>query len=289
MLTLKEAIKNAEKNKVALGHFNIADSNMFWGVVGAAHKLNVPVVIGISEGERDFIGLRQAVALVGSVRDELSHPIFLNADHTYSLDGVKEAVGAGVDSVIFDGAKLTPEENVKLAKQSVEYVKESGRDALVEAELGYIGTSSKLLDNVPEGASVTDDLMPGPDDARKFVEDTGVDLLAPAVGNLHGMLKNAKNPSLDIERIAAIREAGDVPLVLHGGSGISDEDFVKAIDAGVSMIHVSTEVRLAYRDGIKKSLQENPDELAPYRFLKPAVQAVQSVVEEKIKLFNKLK
>lgn len=115
-----------------------------WGIFRAAQSLNLPVIIGVSEGERDFIGVRQVAALVKSIREEYNYPIYLNADHTYSFDRVKEAIDAGFDSVIFDGAKLSFEENVAVTKQCVEYARNCGRDVLVEAELGYIGTSSKF-------------------------------------------------------------------------------------------------------------------------------------------------
>jgi fructose-bisphosphate aldolase class II len=119
------------------------------------------------------------------------------------------------------------------------------------------------------------------------VKETGVDLLAPAVGNIHGMLKNAPNPRLDIPRIRAIREAAGIPLVLHGGSGISDEDFVSAIDAGVSVIHISTEIRVAWRRGIENAVHE-VESIAPYKLMENVVSAVQDVVQKRLKLFSKI-
>jgi fructose-bisphosphate aldolase class II len=288
MKSLKEFIQEAEKEKVAVGHFNISDTEGLWAIFNAARKLNVPVVIGLSEGERKFIGLRQTVALVKSLREEFNHPIYLNADHTYSFEKVKEAIDAGCDAVIFDGTKLSSEENIEIAKKCVDYVKEIGASTLIEGELGYIGASSKLLDEIPEDVEITKDKLTTAEEAKDFVEKTGVDLLAPAVGNLHGMLKNASNPALDIERVKEIREAAGIPLVLHGGSGITDEDLKKAIEAGMSTVHVNTAIRVAYKEGIKKSLIDNPDEVAPYRLLKPGVEAMQEVVERNLKLFNNL-
>lgn len=288
MINLLDIIKDAEENKVAVGHFNISDTEILKGIFSAAHKLAVPIIIGTSEGERDFIGVRQAVALIKSLREEYDYPIFLNADHTYSFEKVKEAVDAGYDAIIFDGAKLTFEENLKITKKCVDYAKSVNPKIVVEGELGYIGTSSKLLDEIPEGADVSDEHLTKPDEIERYVKETGVDLIAPAVGNLHGMLIGSDNPALNIERIKQLRQAGGVPIVLHGGSGITDEDFVKAIDAGVSMIHINTEIRVAYRNGIKLSLQENPDEVAPYRFMKEGVHYVQNVVEKRLRLFNKM-
>ena len=228
MHTLREAIADAEKRGVAVGHFNISNIEGLWGAFHAAQALKLPVIIGVSEGERDFIGVRQAAALIKSIRDEHEYPIFLNADHTYSVERVKEAIDAGFDSVIFDGAELSMEDNITKAKECVAYARASGRDVLVEGELGYIGKSSKLLDEIPEGAAQGEALT-SPEDAAHFVKETGVDLLAPAVGNIHGMLKHSKDPHLDIARVKAVREAAGVPLVLHGGSGSMDEDFISCI------------------------------------------------------------
>ena len=286
MQTLRELIAEAEGRKVALGHFNISDSEGLWGVFNAARKLSLPVIIGTSEGERDFLGARQAAALVKSLREEFDYPVFLNADHTYSFEKVKEAVDAGYDAVIFDGTGLLFEENIKITKECVAYAKGKNPNILVEAELGFIGKSSKILDAVPEGAQITEEHMTKPEEAAKFVKETGVDLLAPAVGNLHGMLRHGTNPRLNIERVSRIREAAVVPLVLHGGSGTSDEDFAAAIAAGVAIVHINTEIRLAYRKAVQLFLQENPDEIAPYKFMKGAVQEVEKVVEARLRLFS---
>jgi len=285
--SLRSFIGEAESKKSAIGHFNISNLEGLWGIFNAARKLDLPVVIGVSEGERNFVGVRQAVALVRSLRESYSHPVFLNADHTYTLEGVREAIDSGFDAVILDGAKLAYEENVKLVAQAVEYGKSMTNEVLVEGELGYIGSSSKLLDEIPEGATASEEQMTKPEQARDFVKKTGVDLLAPAVGNLHGILKHAKNPALDIERIGEIRKAAGVPLVLHGGSGVSDEDFVKAIRAGISVVHINSEIRLAYRKAIEKSLADNPDEIAPYKYLKAGVEAIEGVVEARLGLFAK--
>lgn len=285
MISLKEALAQAEKKKVAIGHFNISNLEAFWAIVLASRVLHVPVIIGVSEGEGEFVGIKQAAALVKSVRDE-GFPVFLNADHSYSFERVKEAVDAGFDAVIFDGAKLPIEENIAITKKCVEYARASGRDILVEGELGYIGTSSKLLDEIPEG--VTPEHMTTPEEAARFVRETGVDLFSPSVGNIHGMLKNAPNPRLNISRIQEIRAAAGVPLVLHGGSGISDGDFTAAIAAGISTVHINTEIRVAFRKALDAALAQHPDEIAPYKYLKPAREAVQNKVEERLRLFNNM-
>ena len=217
MHTLRSVIEEAEAKKVAIGHFNISDTEQLWAIFNAARKLDVPVIVGVSEGERDFIGVRQVVVLVKSLRDEFNFPIFLNADHTYSLARVKEAIDAGFDSVIFDGSKVTREENIAISKQVVQYARSVNPTILVESELGNIGQSSKLLDAIPEGVEVTEEMMTKPEDLHVFVKETGVDLIAPAVGNLHGMLKSGENPRINPERIKELRDVGGIPVVLHGG------------------------------------------------------------------------
>ncbi len=282
--TLRETIRSAEEKGVAVGHFNISDIQGFWGVIKGARSAGVPVIIGVSEGERDFIGVKEVVALVKTYREETNYPVYLNADHTYSFERVKEAIDAGFDAVIFDGAKLSFEENARITKQCVEYARSVNPEIIVEAELGYIGSGSKVLDEIPEGVSL-ENLTTG-DEASRFVKETGIDLFAPSVGNIHGMLRNAPEPRLNIERIKEVRASAGVPLVLHGGSGTSDEDFQMAIKAGIGIIHINTEIRVAYQHALKKFVNENPDETAPYKFTKTSVDAIAEVVEKRMRLFN---
>jgi fructose-bisphosphate aldolase class II len=196
-------------------------------------------------------------------------------------------VEAGYDAVIFDGAKLSFEENVRITKQCVEYAKGKNPHILIEGELGYIGQSSKLLDAIPEGVRTDGESLTHPDELERFVRETGVDLVAPAVGNLHGMIKGGGDPRLDIERIRTLREAAGVPLVLHGGSGTSDDDFIAAIKAGISIVHINTELRLAMRQAIALAIQEDPDEIAPYKLFKPALQAIEKLIDARLRLFTK--
>jgi fructose-bisphosphate aldolase class II len=281
MKLLKEYISEAELNKTAIGHFNISTMEALWGIALAAKNVGVPVIIGLSEGEREFFGIRQAVLAVKSIAEELGVPMYVNADHTYSFEKVKEAIDAGVDEVIFDGTKLPADERIEVTKQCVAYARASGRDVLVEGELGYIGKSSKILDEIPEGVELTE-----PKEAEEFVKETGVDMLAPAVGNMHGMLKNVSNPRLDIARVEEIKKSVNIPLVLHGGSGISDDDFLAAIKAGMSIVHINTEIRIAWKDAIQGSLAQNPDEVAPYHILKDAREAVRITAQKRFRLFS---
>ena len=293
--TLREYISEAEEKGVAIGHFNISNLEGLHGIYEAVKKLSdevgekLPIIIGLSEGEENFVGSAEAEALVESIKKEDGWPIFLNADHHYSFEGVKASLDAGYDMAIIDAVTKPLEENVEITKKCVEYAKElgakEGREVLIEAELGFIGKSSKLLDEIPEG--VSKESMTKPEEAKSFVEATGINLLAPSVGNLHGMVHGG-NPELDPERIKSIREIAEVPLVLHGGSGISDENFTQAIKAGIAIIHINTEIRVAYRDALKQFLAENPDEVAPYKFLAPAKEAITEVVYQRLRLFNNL-
>jgi fructose-bisphosphate aldolase class II len=288
MQTLRKAIEDAKRRKVAVGHFNISTIEALHAIVNAARSLNLPVIIGVSEGERDFVGVRQAAALVRSVREELDYPVFLNADHSYSFERVKEAIDAGYDAVIFDGAKLSMEENIKITKQCVEYARSANPNVIVEGELGYIGQSSEVYDVLPANAAVSVADFTTAEQAKRFVQETSVDLFSPAVGSIHGMLRGRANPDLDIGRIREISSATDAPLVLHGGSGLTDENFTNAIAAGISIIHINTEIRLAWKNAVKSYLSENTDEVAPYKILRPARQEIQKVVEGRLRLFNRL-
>ena len=288
MKNILQIIQEAEQNKVAIGHFNISEIAALKGIFEAAQKLNLPVIIGLSEGEQNFLGTKNAALMVKNLREEFNWPIFINSDHTKSLERIKEAVEAGFDSVHFDGGKLSFEENIKKTKEVVEYVKSVNPDILVEAELGYLGASSTILKEIPKDAAIKEEDLTKPEQAAQFVKETGVDLLAPAVGNIHGMFKNAPNPHIDSARIKRIRELAGVPLVLHGGSGIRDEEFLKAIDAGISIIHINTEIRLAWRQGMEKALAENPEEITPYKILPTTIEEIKKIVEKRMKLFSKL-
>ena len=287
-MNLIDHIKAAGAMGRALGHFNISNLEGLWGIFRAARALELPVVIGVSEGERDFVGVRQAAAIVKSLRDEFNYPIFLNPDHSYSFDRVKEAIDAGFDAVIFDGSDLSLEENIKITRQCVDYARSQPRPVVVEGEIGYIGKSSQVLDKIPDAVNLDPASLPTPEEAARFVQATGVDLLAPAVGNIHGMLKHGHDPALQIDLIKRISATAGVPLVLHGASGNTDEDVSAAITAGISLVHINTEIRVAWRDAVKKSLQDQPDEVAPYKIMKESVQTVERVVDKKLRLFNAL-
>lgn len=281
MQTLRQALEDARGKHIALGHFNISDSNQFRAVKLAAKTCGMPAIIGVSEGEREFLGVREAVALVMAARAD-GVELFLNADHTHTIEKVKQAIDVGFDSVIFDGSHLPFDENVKQTREAVAYARACGRDVLLEGELGMIGSGSEVLDAPP--ADIDKDLT-DPQQAALFARETGIDLIAPAVGNMHGVLRSGAQQKLDTHRIEEIAQATGLPVVLHGGSGSSDADFVASAKAGAAEIHISTDLRVAYRKGIEQGLAQLPDEVAPYKYIGPGAAADQALVEKFIKLF----
>jgi fructose-bisphosphate aldolase class II len=285
METLREVLTRSQREGIAVGHFNVSELVALKAIVTAAHDLKLPVMIGVSEGEREFIGVRQIAALVKTYREESEYPIFLNADHTHSLEKAERAARAGFDEIIFDGSSLPFEKNIEQTKKAVELIKSINPNCMVEGEIGYIGSASDVIDKVPEGAGI----MSTPEEAKHFVAATGVDILAPAVGNMHGLLQSMVSGEvqkrLDINRIAAIRDATGVFMTLHGGSGTNDDDFKKAIKAGMKIVHVNTEIRLAWRRGMEKALA-GAESVVPYKLLVDVVAAIQKVVDARMRLFS---
>jgi fructose-bisphosphate aldolase class II len=286
MKTLREVLQDAQRRGVAVGHFNFSDLTALRASFDAARELSVPVMVGVSEGERSFVGVRQAAALVKSMREDNAYPIFLNADHTHSLEKAEEAARAGFDEIIFDGSSLPFEENMKQTAEAVQAIKAIDPSIIVEAEIGYIGASSEILSKAPEGMGA----LTTPEEAIQFVNATGVDVLAPAVGNMHGLLqtmvRGEAQKRLNIERIGVLRQACGKFMTLHGGSGTNDQDFQRAIKAGMTIVHVNTELRLAWRRGLESALKAHPDEIAPYKILPAAYESIKAVITARLKLFN---
>src|SRR6266478_2536024 len=286
MRQLRDLLQQAQQNGQAIGHFNVSDFVLLKAVFAAARELNVPVVVGLSEGEREFVGTRQIAAFVRNLREQFDFPIFLNADHTHSLAKGIEAAKAGFDSIVFDLSSLPIEENMRQTKQAIEALKAINPSMLVEGEIGDIGSGSEIHDSAPDLSKG----LSSPEEAKQFVETTGVDILAPAVGNMHGMLrsmvKGETKKHLEIERINGIKQAAQVFLTLHGGSGTDDEDLRKAIGVGINIVHINTELRVAWREGLERGLAKQPDEVVPYKILPFAVESVKKVVASRLRLFN---
>jgi fructose-bisphosphate aldolase class II len=256
--------------------------------VAAAQELSVPVVVGASEGGRKFLGDHQLAALVKSFRDETGLSVFLNADHTHSLEGAIAAAKTGFDSIVFDLSALPLEENIEKTKQAIGVLKKINPAILIEGEIGDIGTGSQIHDTVPDLSKG----LTSPEEAKKFVDATGVDILAPAVGNMHGMvasmIQGSDKKHLDLKRISEIKSATGSLITLHGASGTNDDDLRKSIAAGINIIHINTELRVAWRQGLDKALSEQQREVVPYKILPPVVDAIREVALSRLKLFNNL-
>jgi len=294
MRSLLEIIKEAEKKKKAIGHFNVSNLEALKAIVNVAKRGNTPVIIGVSEGERDYIGVKQIAALIKTYKEK-GLEIFLNADHTKSMLKAKEAFDAGFDAITFDASGLFPEENIKQTKEVVIYKNKEKKDVLIEGEINPIWGASELLSQAPEQVigTIREANMTKPEQAEKFIEETGVDLLAIAVGNIHGVVHGERpseflNPEIDIERIRSIKKLTSVPLVLHGGSGIPDEELSKAIEAGISVIHINTELRLAWKNSLEESFKNKPGEIVPYKIMPAVIADIEKVVEEKLRIFDRI-
>ena len=282
-MNIKDYLKRTIEEKWAIGHFNFSENEAIRAIIESASELKTAIFAGTSEGERKHLGIKVAVALVKAFREEFGIPIFLNADHHKSFETVKEAVDAGYDAILADFSALPFEENIKLTKQSVEYAKSRNPGIVVEGELGYVRGESKIQEVI----EIKPEDLTKPEEAGQFVRETGVDMLAPAVGNIHGIVTKSVE-SIDVSRISDIKKAigENVFLVLHGGSGLSESEFKNAIDAGISMVHISTEIRVAFTKTLRKTLEEMPGETTPYKILTPSVETMKKVIEEKLRIFG---
>lgn len=282
-MLLKDYFQKAQKDKWAIGQFNISNLETLKAIIQAAQNLQSPVIIGTSEGESGFLGLRQAVALVKSFKEETGFPVFLNLDHGKTLDYIKEAIDSGYEAVHFDGSRLSLKENIEITKEVAAYGHNKG--VWVEGEVGMIKGSSEIH---KEKIAVKKEDLTDPDEALEFVKETGVDSLAINIGLFHGVDVFGKKPAVNFERLKEIKEkVGErASLVLHGGSGVSEKDIKAAIELGIKKININTELRLAFTNSLKNVLKEKQEETTPYRYMPDVIEAVKKVVEEKIKLFG---
>jgi len=274
-MKLKDYLEKALAEGWATGHFNVSESDQFRAITEAAKELNTIAIVGTSEGEAKHLGYFEAVALRDAFRKELGIPVFLNSDHHKSVEAAEKAVDAGYDSIHIDLSAEPYKKNISWTKEVVEYAKKKNPEISVEGELGYLRGESKIQ---KEKIIIRPEDLTNPDTAKDFVSRTGVDRLAVAVGNIHGL--SMDEPALDIERIKKIREAvpKNVALVLHGGSGIPDGQIRAAIEVGIANIHINTDIRVAYAEALREEFSKNPDETAP--------EAVKKIVKEKLELFG---
>jgi fructose-bisphosphate aldolase class II len=277
-------LKSARDGKYAVGQFNVSNLEQLRAVCETAAALKSPVIIGTSEGERKFIGLKQIVATVKAWQEETGLPIILNADHSRSFETAKAAFDAGYSGIHFDGSELPYEENLKITKQVVEYVKSKNSEAVVEGELGRVLGGSQIH---REAIELKESDFTDPDLAEEFVKESGIDSLAISYGNVHGIFGKGLegNEKLDMERLKAIRKKVEAFLILHGGSGINADEIKESIKNGIVKVNINTELRVAYVNTLREVLNKS-DETTPYKIWPPAIEAVKRVVEEKIKLFG---
>jgi fructose-bisphosphate aldolase class II len=283
MKNLKYYFDKAEKEKFAIGQFNFSDFSQMKAIVSKSAELKSPVILGTSEGESNFFGLEEAVALRDVLKKKTGLPIFLNLDHGKTFDYLKKAMDAGYDMVHFDGSKLPLDENIKITKEVVKYAKRKG--ILVEGEVGKIGTDSSKL--YSEKFEIKEEDLTRPEDASRFVKETGANLLAISMGNFHGIEISGIDPNLRLDVLKAVKEkVGSTLLVLHGGSGTPEDDIKEAIKMGIVKININTELRLAFSGNLRRFLDSNPEEIVPYKFLTDAIYSVGRVVGVKIELFG---
>lgn len=288
MALYREFLNNATKNRWATGHFNASESDQFRAIAEAAKEVGAPAIIGTSEGEARHIGYLEAVALRDAFSKELGIPVFLNSDHHKSVETARRAIDAGYDSIHIDLSHLSYEENVSGTREVVEYarsfsIQHPNFSINVEGELGYLKGESKIQ---REKIEISKEDYTKPEEAKGFVEETGVDRLAIAVGNIHGL--SLEEPDLDIGRIGAVRAAvpESIALVLHAASGIPDVQIKAAIEAGIANIHINTDIRLAYASALRAELLSNPGETTPYKFDASAFAALKNIIKNKLILFG---
>lgn len=283
MKTLSEYLKRAKAEKWAVGHFNFSTTDQLKAIVEAAAELKSPVMAATSEGEADFVGYDQAVALVKTYQQQ-DRPVWLNADHHKTFASAKLAIDAGYNSVLIDASNLPYEENIRTTSDVVQYAKGYRGLASIEGELGYLRGSSEVQKKI----EISPADYTAPEQAAEFVARTDVDRLAVVFGNIHGIVTEQEE-KLDIEHLKKIASAvPETILVLHGASGLSDNDIRAAIAAGISNIHINTELRVAYHDALHAELEKEPNQTTPYKFLMPSLEAVKELVKEKLKLFGSI-
>ncbi len=269
LVNMRNLLLDAQKNHYAVGLFNTIDTDALEAVISAAEEMRAPVIIGTAEvllpyGELQLIG----PSMIHAAKNA-TVPVAVHFDHGLTQEKCMEALELGFSSIMFDGSAGDTEENIRLTRQMVQIAHELG--ATVEGEIGHVCTAG-------QDDSDAEDMYTTPEEAVEFVKATGVDALAVAIGTVHGTY--TKKPRLDIERLKAIRAQLDTPLVLHGGSGLSDEDFRNTIAGGIAKINIFTDICVAG----KKAVQECDGSYLEMRAAK--VQAIQQAVKEKLQLFG---
>ena len=284
MEQIKEIIKKAQKGKYAVGAFNTSNLEVTQAIARAAEAQKAPAVISVTESALEYAGFNTLIKIVQSIIAESKTPLVLHLDHGKSYEICKKCIDAGFRSVMIDGSMLPFEKNVKLTRKVVNYAHQKG--IFVQAELGKIprvaSENKKTID-----VKIGEMEKTVPEEAEKFVALTEVDTLAVIIGNIHGMYAPQGNPRLDIELLKKIKSKVSIPFILHGGSGISDEDIKKSIaEGGIATVNIDTEIRLAFTNALEKFYAGSKRTSDPRKILSLARAAAQKKVEEKIKLFG---
>jgi fructose-bisphosphate aldolase class II len=277
LVTTKELLHKAMREKYAVGAFNANNLEMVQAIVEAAEEENSPVILQASQGAIKYAGLENIVAIVKNAAAMVKVPIALHLDHGTDYEQNVKCLRMGFTSLMFDGSKLPYEQNVSITRKIVEMGHAVG--VPVEGEIGKIaGTEDHITVSEVE-ASMTE-----PEEALRFVRDTGVDSLAVAVGSVHRMKK--KEAKLDHQRIREIAKLVNIPLVLHGSSGVMDEEMRKGIQEGLCKINVATQLNMAFVEGMKKALNEKPEEVDPRKILEVSKELLKKVVKGRIRVFG---
>lgn len=277
LVNSKEILQNAKKNHYAVSHFNI--NNLEWTkyILEKCNDLNVPVILGVSEGASKYMGGFNAIVgmVKGLIKDlNINIPVCLHVDHGTSKETCIKAIDAGFTSVMIDASRYELDENIRITKEVVDYAHQKG--VTVEAEVGHIGGSEDNITSTSTNATLNDCLI--------LYNNTNIDSLAPALGSVHGFYKG--EPNLDFETMKIINDNIDIPLVLHGGSGIPEDKIRKAIECGISKINVNTELQVVWSKAVKEKLQIDPNIYDPRKIIGSGEQAIKNKIEEIITLFG---
>lgn len=281
----RHLMQRTRQQGFAVGAFNIDNQETLIAVARAAQKLNAPVLVEVSQGEVDAMGLENVRDMVDNYREEYGVEMYLNLDHSPSVESCKRAIDAGYEFIHIDisqaDREASEEEIISKTREVVEYAKFTG--ALVESEPHYFGGSSNLHDEAFDYEEIKKTFST-PEGAKAFIDATGIDTFAAAVGNLHGKYPVPKE--LDLDLLRQVRNAIDGYISLHGGSGTPSHYFEEAARIGVSKVNINSDMRVVFRDTLEKVLAENPGEYAVVKLMPQVYTAVQEVVEEKINAFG---
>jgi fructose-bisphosphate aldolase, class II len=281
---LLETLKAADQSRTAIGHFNVSDSVLLQAVTSAARDAGLPVIIGLSESERKFFGVREAAAMANALRESHAQQIFVNADHTHSLESAIPAVKAGFDSVVFDRSALPFEQNIRETRQAVEALKSINPAVVFEGEIGDIGTGSKIHDKAPDRLILT-----SAEKARQFIQKPSGRPRTRCRKHARHAQEHARRDDTKAARPRADPGVEASDWHLHDSSrrlGTNDRDLQESIQSGMTIIHVNTELRVAWRKALEKSLVQDEAEIVPYKILAEPFKAVQAVVRQRLDVFD---